>query len=243
MNFLFPKTPEERRQTDDEYHRRSERQQWVTQNRLIIIQNRIQNRSAVFSLIAAIGAIVAAGFAGCAYQQAKRQADISDDQERRSLRAYVIMPFVEDEKHPPNHLLINRDGTVEGWQAAKNVGQTPAYNIANYIAIRSLPRPLPLVFSFPTQKHYNQPSIEQQSTEFWNIYSRDFNVLAEAAELKSWRKAIYLYGTIFYDDVFGHHHWSNYCYYFLPDAWVTTDCDTHNDSDDSENAHDASIAP
>jgi hypothetical protein len=43
---------------------------------------------------------------------------------------------------------------------------------------------------------------------------------------------VYVHGKMTYDDIFGCHHWTTYCFRLTPELKFTA-CETHNDSDDN----------
>jgi hypothetical protein len=105
--------------TDEEAHRAEERRYWGHQ--------KFYNWSVgTVAFIAMLAAIVAACFAGGAYYETKRQADIALDTERRQLRAYVTF---EDGK-----LIVSNPVSAD--IQIKNSGQTPAFGFTSWVGIR-----------------------------------------------------------------------------------------------------------
>jgi hypothetical protein len=44
----------------------------------------------------------------------------------------------------------------------------------------------------------------------------------------------YVFGTIWYDDIFGQHHWAQFCYFFLSNLKAVSSPGIHNTCDDYE---------
>jgi len=93
MRFFKEKAGEIGHRSGDEHHRRQERKQWATQNRIAAINNCISGIGVFFSLIAAVGAASAAVFAYWAYTQAKSQAAAAWASADASSEPYLSLVF------------------------------------------------------------------------------------------------------------------------------------------------------
>jgi len=92
----------------DSHHQRKEQQFW--------------RRSLLASWAAVVAAVAAVCFAAGAFTQARQQADTAQDQEVRSLRAYVSVDAAPA-------LTPDGEGLPGVLVKAENVGQTPAHQV------------------------------------------------------------------------------------------------------------------
>jgi hypothetical protein len=155
-----------------------------------------------FAFLAALGGITAAVFTGW-------QAWVAQDTEKRQLRSYVgISPGdVTLQEGTPAVVVIN----------FKNFGQTPAYSVTLHGRAEQLPYPLPTSFVFPD---YSPQSIlaEQLTVYPQSQYSANGETpspmsseqILAVREGKTTR--IYAFGTVFYKDIFGDTHSTDFCY-------------------------------
>jgi hypothetical protein len=149
----------------------------------------------------------------------RKQWITADDSEKRSLRAYV-MPFQMALKLTP-------DNHVSATVIIKNFGQTPARHFRGWdcLAVRDFvtkdahlvdPTDLP---PWPNSDKLSSLTLAQgDTTTVSPVYFCDGNdgpinrilTTDEVASVRGNSKAIYIYGNIKYDDVFGNPHWTNY---------------------------------
>ena len=207
--------PPKHKRTGDEHHRRTERQQWIVQNKIARCSNKIAGIGVAFSIIAAIGAFVAACYAGGAYHQSRRQADIAQDQEHRQLRAYVYaIPSVQN-------FVVGQYPYVQ--IELKNGGQTPAYNPSFMMAYTpeppNLSGPLPSIpgqLSVPVftpdgtgQFIYQDHTLNESMPDGLNraVTQSEFDAI-----MTSKSDNLYIWGRVEYLDAFGHVWHTNFCF-------------------------------
>jgi hypothetical protein len=166
------------------------------------------------------------------------------DTEQRSLRAYLTIATGEDETGRPRVRLDVENGVLNATINVRNDGQTPAYTYQMQMSVEELPFPLSGGFTYPTQRTYTLPSVGPHAIETETLHGWSINWLSHLREYSNRKLAVYVYGSVVYDDAFSGHHWFNYCIFYLPPVPSSNYCDAHNDSDDSQRAaHDAPPAP
>lgn len=110
----------------------------------------------------------------------------------------------------------------------RNTGHTPAPRTHAWIAgtsdLQSIPATNPVEPSDAGAMLIGPDGIGNTSTQ--NPYS------PEAIRLIKSGVRLYLYGTIWYYDVFGKHHWTQFCYYPGTDLKGFGPCPIHNTCDD-----------
>jgi hypothetical protein len=112
----------------------------------------------------------------------------------------------------------------------KNFGKTPANKVAPTLACQILTPGDPLDFSMEARAKKTRMSyglVYPQGITFASATLKnqkgEETPLNEAyvQDIKSVKYYIYVHGIVEYDDIFGKHHWTRYCYYFDPktEAW------------------------
>jgi hypothetical protein len=168
-------------------------------------------------------------------QAAEAQIKIAEDSERRRLRAYVGLSGAGS---AAASLLPPNVGTIR--VGVRNYGQTPALRaqIESRIDMREFPSPPKSDFSVPVVVGKANPiTIFPGDNDSTNITFRlkrpmTSDEIAKIADGTRWR--IYAWGTIYYFDVFGAQHYTNFCMtYFKPEGNTASSepCEEHNDSD------------
>ena len=148
----------------------------------------------------------------------------------RQLRAYIsILPgaVIEQDR--------NTDIKYEIQPVVRNGGFTPASNVIIYSKVDILPDPLPVNFNFVLPL-FQEPSISTlgfQQTNFSIAYLTKLLSDSEIAEIKKpGGRRLYVYGNVTYDDIFGSHWNTNFCFYIIWGSkgplWLTTK--RHNDA-------------
>jgi hypothetical protein len=175
--------------------------------------------------------MIATGVAAC---YTKKQWETAADAEKRTLRAYVIVPSGSDAKGNNTIRIENAQPgqPIIAWVTMQNQGQTPAYKLRQGIVVKVLPFPLPNGFSYPIDTMYNLSLIGIHDQVFGSKHVAVFSEY-EKLSLATQVSAIYIYGTINYVDIFGDTHFTNYCVFFKVASPVSNYYDHHNDADDA----------
>jgi hypothetical protein len=165
---------------------------------------------------------------------ATRQAEISEDTEKRQLRAYVYA------KPPPQGVQdVVAGQTVTAVTAIRNSGQTPAYHMRLRGNAGIGPWPLP-----PDQIWREGPyggemvlSPETETTTGGRSSSTSASDNLTQSEIDSIRdgrtRTMYVFGTIIYHDGFDHPWYSDFCFAYYgngPTLTAMDYCDQHNGS-------------
>ena len=180
----------------------------------------------IFAFIAAIGGVFAAVFSGW-------QAWVTGDAEVRQLRAYVHMVNGDmvvngDAKGPINFSIRPH---------VKVYGQTPAGALT--LEWESSIGPWPMTDSFPFVNYFQQkmdtttsmaPGEERPAAEVMSKTVTPENI----ALINAGAHRLYIYGTIFYVDVFRKARYTNFCWWWdVPSLLqkIAHDCPIHNGAD------------
>ncbi len=112
----------------------------------------------------------------------------------------------------------------------KNSGRTPAINAAIFVTQWKDSSQIPIQDSLPV---YIPRGIMIGPNEDAGLTGGEIGLTDESAKIVKEGYSYYLAGTVWYDDVFGHHHWSQFCYQIIPYnrifGWPQ-----HNSCDDAE---------
>jgi hypothetical protein len=197
----------------DNSHHARERLHWRR-------QERFNGFTGLFTFIAALAAVTAAGFAGYAYTEARRQAKAAEDQlgvqkdtEERQLRAYVILN--NDFKLAEG---FRAGGTPHVRAILENVGQTPVYDLTWVSGFNVRPYPLNEQSTYDTcDALLAQPNANRwffgKSTEI-----EKFRPSALTADdmlpVLAGNSAIYFHGRICYRDIFKKARQTDFCVSF-----------------------------
>jgi hypothetical protein len=152
------------------------------------------------------------------------QLILSRRQEVHQLRAYIK---VAPARTPPFSTAISFDVVA----AFKNVGQTPATEATGFMAAKVLDWPLADDYPFATDEEFS-PKIVEMPTIDHELSRRLVPASPDDEDrILGGQSRLVVYGTIFYDDVFGYHRWTDFCYGYDWDALGTGRvqyCNTHN---------------
>lgn len=137
---------------------------------------------------------------------AERQANIAEDTAERQLRAYVS-PSVA-------WLDVSDDGHVVGHVHTKNYGSTPAINERHWISLWVEKFPLRVELTDAPDDFQMGSAVLGPGGHHEMAHSLP-NPICEniKAEIREGRVAIYVYGKITYDDIYGEPHESRYIYF------------------------------
>jgi hypothetical protein len=176
------------------------------------------------------GTLVATSFAAC---YTRKQWLTAADSEVRQLRAYVSPATGANQLGQPLVRLTNDGGAPLAWVTARNDGQTPALHFVITIAILKLPLPLADNYEYPVRITFRQPTLAPRGEDTTTYHGYGIDIAAILPQLQTKTFAIYVYGTMTYQDVFKNPHFTNYCFFYSPPSVSPTDCDHHNDTDDA----------
>jgi hypothetical protein len=172
---------------------------------------------------AAVGAACAAWFAGY-------QVSISQDVEKRQLRAYVEVIFVEN-----NNAVISfsPDKRLIFAFYMQNKGQTPAFNVKGAGHVEMIKYPIDRNFDFPLNFSEMETTLFPNNTDPHYLYLYH-DVLTDSEKKQIAFEGDYrfvMYGTITYTDAFGEDHFTTMCwtYYLSAGNGYTSRCHLHND--------------
>jgi hypothetical protein len=171
---------------------------------------------------------------GCAAWYARQQWLTAEDNEKRSLRAYV---FVESatlvtENGMPKGLRVDGKNT-ELFVNYKlvNVGQTPAYNVTRLL---SLPlREYPLQHDIPIEATNGTSAYLTKSQSFGPVSSRGFTDPEMVTILRPGDQRLYFAGLISYFDIFHEPKETRFCFMYVRtlSGFEFVDCDRWNPAD------------
>ena len=208
----------------EKQHRQREFVYWIISTILTGLTVGGAIASAIFANIALKASLDSLGEARNGTAQARRQANASEaqvgmaiDTEKRQLRAYIL-PFKMG-------IEITKENKVDATIIIKNFGQTPAHNFRHWacINIRNLVvREFAIVdpTDLPPWPAGITPSItvaQGDTSTIFPVFFCEKNTVNlrpltsdELAAINAGTKAIFLYGKIEYDDIFGDHHHTAY---------------------------------
>ncbi len=184
----------------------------------------------------AIDTMKSLNIADLSAQAAMKAAEAAEDNTRamreiaqRELRAYVGVVGISQGFN---------ENTVR--LALQNTGKTPAYNVESenqgyFITDRG--SPIDPNFQFPSNLPPNESTTVLYPSGGFTVPMNVGKAVLDQGY--KGEKSVYLYGTIFYKDVFGTTHKSNFCYVYVvekrDDGIVLgigyAMCKTHNDAD------------
>jgi hypothetical protein len=156
----------------------------------------------------------------------QRQADAAEKQlsemHRQSLtdeRAWVMVY---------DYAAIHENGKEVFDAIYKNTGKTPAINVRGCFNVTGSASLIPDVDTLP-EKHSKGHILAPEATGHLE------GVLASSLFVKG--QAVFLSGTMWYDDIFGQHHWSQFSTAIGSNLAGFSALGIHNKSDDSNNGH------
>ncbi len=114
-----------------------------------------------------------------------------------------------------------------------NFGRTPARSVRTQTSWSALPRSTPFTPVYPPRKRSQQASASVVMPTFEGEVLAPPVIFTESQvkALESQLSYFYVYGRITYDDVFGHPHFTTWCFYVAHDSPTMTACETYNDAD------------
>lgn len=152
--------------------------------------------------IALVVSVVAAGFTGLQWIDAR-------DTAKRDLRAYVAI-------EPQDIGLLTAEVPVWTRSRLINFCKTPALHVRHVAVYKVLPNSLPenFRFEYPPDEKDDSPFV-LHPTQSRDSERHAINALTttEVEKLRSDRYALYAYGIVSYEDIFGEPHKSTYCIY------------------------------
>ena len=114
----------------------------------------------------------------------------------------------------------------------KNTGRTPAINVVPVIGEFSDITNIPMADVYPNPV-YNSMLLAPDEDGITATRS-DIKTSLERYQYIKNGGQYYLAGTIWYDDIFGKHHWTQYCFVVEPDLATFTSITNHNTCDDAQ---------
>ncbi|MFI5023304.1 MAG: hypothetical protein ACHQRJ_16860 [Alphaproteobacteria bacterium] len=147
---------------------------------------------------------------------------------------------------PAGAFNVNADGVLQGYVVVGNSGQSIAKRVKRYASVQIATPPGPADIAdiskmtaeegSPTFAPPVKQAIYRELPERGKISSQDF------AAVQSGAKRIYVFGTIFYDDVFDNPHKTEFCHMYFGTEMADDNrnayapvqakyCDRHNDAD------------
>ena len=135
----------------------------------------------------------------------QRQAVLMDSTFKTDQRAWVMPSDVERDTEDIG------DGFAGAVIYFRNTGRTPALNVR--------------VYTNWTQRREMIPALDTPSSDRISItslapneqgYARVPIPLADAKRIMNGESEALIYGTVWYDDIFGRSHWAQYCYAAFP---------------------------
>jgi len=166
---------------------------------------------------------------------------ISEDTEKRQLRAYVA-PTMQSS-------WIKHDTILSAEYTIENFGQTPAKNCkirGGKIEILPFPLPKGHEFQIPLTQFEQKSRIDPKgTTSLAKVVRNQVFTKSEIAEITApdTHRCAYVFGVLTYEDIFGDVHFTNFCSFLNPysitpnkDAtgqpiknFTWADCDQHTD--------------
>ena len=114
----------------------------------------------------------------------------------------------------------------------KNYGRTPAFHVHGSIAFTMDATAIPKLdfFTTPHTDMTVAPDGTSSSGIPMNAVNAAFPLAIQAMENG---KPSYFFGAAWYDDIFGKHHWTQFCYVMQPGLKTFKDAPFHNECDDT----------
>jgi hypothetical protein len=120
---------------------------------------------------------------------------------QRQLRGYISLEM-DAEMRP----VFNQGRTVIPLMM-RNRGQTPAHHVHQWITVAVLPEPFPTPTPQPKKTSFTYVSLSPgQAIPVFAVFERTVTD-AEAVELMNGKSSMFIWGTIFYRDVFAQRFW------------------------------------
>jgi hypothetical protein len=157
--------------------------------------------------------------------------EVAADTAKKQLRSYVGVdkvsvqfPSLKVQNYNPTNIKAGDVETDFIVFALKNAGSTPALHVKTYASwvCQPFPAALPADFSFP-DKSSNFPQgvslitsdtpLLPQSSLQTSVAVHDIRPFVGAIQKKN---ALYLYGHVDYEDIYGEKHKTNFCYAYQP---------------------------
>jgi hypothetical protein len=166
-------------------------------------------------------------------QANRRQADAAESQLREMHEENILAERAWISTTTIDFNFVVPPGDVQATINFKNTGKTPAMNV------------LPIgIYSFD-RKHIPDMDNRQGLTNYSGMVGPDvqtkttdwsFVIPSEAVKAITNGVSFYIYGTIWYDDIFGSNHWSQFCYQINTNfhSWLTP---FHNSCDDEKSSN------
>jgi hypothetical protein len=101
----------------------------------------------------------------------------------------------------------------EGKPILANTGHTPAHKVSYSANAQILPVPLPTDFTFPVSSHRTGSGLLGPQQKFiLNAVALDYVADDEVGNIKLGKgRALYVWGDVTYEDIFGERHFTNFC--------------------------------
>lgn len=121
----------------------------------------------------------------------------------------------------------------------KNTGKTPALNVRTYIEMDAVTNTGSITNMDDERRASRAGVIAPDATIFSSPGGYSKGVILEDAfnQYISTGCKVYIFGTIWYDDIFGHNHWSQYCVQVVPSEKSIDQfeqAEFHNSCDDAQ---------
>jgi hypothetical protein len=232
----FPQSLTTQPTTEDKQWDKQERL-WERQIRVNVILNWITLGTAIVGLYGLLilnetlkATQIAAKAAESQVKSTERATRIAEDTFKHTVETFrldqrawvapieVITPILKVGASPTFGFLIS------------NTGKTPALRHRNIVVYRVLPKEQKFVADYPNIKSSSTSAILPGARMGISVPSERIVTQADIEELRTGAKILYVYGQLFYDDVFKQSHYTRFCVYLHTDLSSFQSCDTYNDA-------------
>jgi len=156
------------------------------------------------------------------------QNNISKDTAHRQLRAYLIPNTPKLTVRPASIFQFLKGKRLPAIYTIRNNGQTPAYDVRDVVHVKVLRRENRPEVIADTVRNFYHP-VYGANTEHKRIvhsgknsFTTDFFRKENGRYIfKSDTLSIYVWGRIEYTDIFKNNHWTEFCYEFVFDQFIS----------------------
>ena len=206
---------EQRAGQDPEYYPRND---LVAQNRMADAtdglvgltrwQIRVGAAETGLLLVTVFFTVLATLAASRASRAAEAAVQVTTDTAERQLRAYV---------HPMAiRIVMGENGSVAGKVRAENVGQTPAYTLANQFTLTVAPLPLQEEYLTLNRNRWQGPkvTVPPRGEVYFDATLPGLLTLEYREDIANERAAVFIHGALEYKDIFDKPHTTSYRYIY-----------------------------
>jgi hypothetical protein len=148
---------------------------------------------------------------------------LSESMVKLEYRAWVQIKENKSTVNQNNHLL-DADVTIE------NTGRTPAKKVHIRLYREEVESGESPSYSYDDGQTMTAQTVIPPKYPLRLDFGENFRVDLDQVDRKN--RNLFIHGMVTYDDVFGQHHWTTFCFIFEPDAQTFRAYEEHNETDD-----------